>query len=195
MGRRWSHWFCGHHFCFRGIKDIGLSDGAEGAGQAVEVLGAADVSCCAINSFGGGGAELSGIAFGLAFNIGGACADAPGIGVVGQVARGISGAANFEGPATGWGGGIAKVPLLRSFLFFKKTASALRCLFTHFSSSTFPAFTPNLYALQHSHKNRGASNSAFKASSFLALKIFVLYFFSQCIINDDRHSPTRNQIP
>ena len=140
-------------FVFVALRITGLSNGAEGAGQAVEVLSTTGMGCCAVNSFGGGGTELSGVAFGLAFKIGGACADAPGVGVVGQVARGIGGAANFEGPATGWGGGIAEVPLLRSFLFFKKTASALCCLFTHFSSLMFPAFTPNLYALQHSHKN------------------------------------------
>ena len=174
--------FVGTIFVFVALRIAGLSNGAEGPGRAVEVLGAAGIGCCAVNSFGGGGAELSGVAFGLAFKIGGACPDAPGVGVVGRVARGIGGAANFEGPATGWGGGIAEVPLSRSFSFFKKTASALRCLFTHFSSSMFPAFTPNLYALQHSHKNRGASNSAFKASSFLALKIFVLYFLANVLL-------------
>ena len=140
-------------FVFVVLRIARLSNGAKGAGRAVEVLGTAGIGCCAVNSFGGGGTELSGVTFGLAFKIGGACADAPGVGGVGRVARGISGAANFEGPATGWGGGITEVPLSHSFSFFKKTASTLRCLFTHFSSSTFPAFTPNLYALQHSHRN------------------------------------------
>ena len=145
--------FVGTIFVFVVLRIARLSNGAKGAGRAVEVLGTAGIGCCAVNSFGGGGTELSGVTFGLAFKIGGACADAPGVGGVARVARGISGAANFEGPATGWGGGITEVPLSHSFSFFKKTASTLRCLFTHFSSSTFPAFTPNLYALQHSHRN------------------------------------------
>ena len=165
---------------FGALGIFGFLSGAAGVGRAADVLGTGSVVSCFVNF---AGAELT---LGSALAMGGSCTGTAGIGVLGRVARGIGGGTTFvEGPAAGCIGGITAALLFLSFSFFTKLASALRCCFTHFSLSMFPAFNAVLYAAQQCHKNRGMSISGFKALSCPALKIFVFSFFSQCIVNDD----------
>ena len=149
----------------------------DGAACAVDVLGPSAGACCALTLLGPGIADFRAMDLGFDFSITAACAGGAGGGVFGQVAYGIGGGTAFEGPATGQCGGIAEATPFRSFWFSKKTARAFRWSSTKSKLSTIPLLAANLYAVQHSNKNRGTSNSALNDSSLPALKIFVFSSF------------------
>ena len=140
--------------------------------RAINVLGACTGACSALKLLGPGTVDL-----GFDFWITAACAGGAGGGVFGRVTCGIGGGTTFEGPATGRCGGVAEAVPLLSFWFSRKTARALRCSSTKLKLSMIPLLAANLYAVQHSNKNRGTSNSALNDSSLPALKIFVFSSF------------------